>query len=304
MANMLLMQTEEVRSLANQTINSLDDLESRVSNVAGEVANLDWVAPGRNSYVHEFQQTAQTIRRLLEEGRELCRRASQESQRWEEMAGGVSSGVSSATRQAAAIYGDTFLSSMSDVYDWAGLGIVSTAAFFSRKEIRDGLRAIQGSKGEKIFLMGLKPGTTVMGQAKFFKHIDDFVEPLGVLAFGMDALNDAYRYRDQGAGMIASSVAVNAFVVGLGMGAAAIIGTASAPAVIAGAAVGIGLGLAMDMKVGPNGQPLEDICVKGLHDIGESTVDNAPEFFENISDGVSKLSSWVRDPIASTSGAN
>jgi hypothetical protein len=314
MANVLLMQTENVRSFATQTISDLDDLETRIGNSANQVANLDWTAPGRDSYVYEFQQTAQTVRRLLEEGRELCRRADQESQRWEVMAGGGSSGASTVTHSSRATYLDTLLDTIAAVvgpignlYDFAGAGIVSAAALASFREFRPGVSAIYGSKAIKSFVMGLKPGTTVMTQAKFTGktgHINNFVRPLAFWGFIFDTANDAYSYKDQGAGMIASSVAVNVLVSAAGLAVAGAIGTASAPAVIAGAAVGVGLGLAMELPVGPNGQTVEDMCVKGVHDIGKSVVDNAPEFFENVSDGVNKLSSWVRDPITSTSGSN
>jgi hypothetical protein len=80
------METEIVQTFVHQSCSMLDLLNTQVSNISTRIMSVDWIAPGRDAFVSDFQSTSGAIRQLIDQGKELCIRAEQESYRWEEMA--------------------------------------------------------------------------------------------------------------------------------------------------------------------------------------------------------------------------
>lgn len=321
MANVLLMQTENVRSFATQTISDLDDLETRIGNSANQVANLDWTAPGRDSYVYEFQQTAQTVRRLLEEGRELCRRADQESQRWEVMAGGLGGSNSSptySTRSSSlvdALYGK--YERFGKVDDLRSMLVVGFGRMVIHNTKRAGVFAVHGGRWAKANILGLNQYTTTMKAKNYAQQLIKagkvkvgLVGPGDVISFAADTGYDVYRHRDEGAGMMAASVGYNVAITAVSIGAATVIGGVVGSILFpgVGTAAGMALGRAIvtplvdfaidkatEIKVSSDGTTVEDWATQRIYEGGKYVVDQEVKSIQSAQQKVVRLSNWVQD---------
>ena len=83
MSGIILMETEQVRSMARQLEQVSLDIESRVSDVLTLIRRLDWQGASRDVFVNDAQKIIQSIITQSTQGLDLSRRVDREVTEWE-----------------------------------------------------------------------------------------------------------------------------------------------------------------------------------------------------------------------------
>lgn len=86
MSKILHMETDHVRSVADQMSQASDEIIQALDGISGAVQSVDWSGPGRDSFVAQFSRVARTLSQQAKEGQELGKRLQQESNEWESLA--------------------------------------------------------------------------------------------------------------------------------------------------------------------------------------------------------------------------
>jgi len=317
MTNLLRMDTDSVGSVVQLFYSAFGSLRQQLSDTNTQLLSVAWDSPSRDDFINDYQLLTAHLQQLFDEGESLAVRLEEEKKRWEEMASYL--GGSSDPADDLPGYWDRIDNALDYLQIGRSLSAIDVAVIHSTKRV--GVAAIHGSKAFKKFILGLKPGTTVMGAEKYFKTVDDFgtiakigknceIGPFELLGFAANWADDSQRYSAEGTGMVAASGVYNALftvatttlgtAIGSGLGAwiGGTLGTLIFPGAgtVIGAAAGtflvksiVGFGVDRGVEAimqieGSNGATLEDSVTRGIYNIGDFAYKQIEGF-----------SSWVQD---------
>ena len=83
MSGIILMETEQVRSMARQLDQVSMDIEGQASDLLASIRKLDWQGPSRDVFLNDAQKIIQSIITQSTQGSELSKRVDREVTEWE-----------------------------------------------------------------------------------------------------------------------------------------------------------------------------------------------------------------------------